>query len=70
MRLAGFWVGARPGKSARRVRTAILTVLEELIREDGILTQRDVVARLNPANDERRRWAIEWALWRMAHRRR
>ncbi len=45
-------------------------MLDELVGENGILTQRDVVARLNPDGDERRRWAIERTLWRMAHRRR
>jgi hypothetical protein len=68
VRLAGFRVGVRPGKSARCVRTEILAVLDELVGEDGILAQRAVVARLNPSGDERRRWAVERALWRMAHR--
>ena len=68
VRLAGFRVGIRPGRTERCVRTAILVVLDELVGENGILTQRDVVARLNPAGVERRQWAIERALWRMAHR--
>lgn len=49
------------------MRTEILAVLDEFVSEDGILTQRDIVTRLNPAGDERRRWAIGRALWRMAH---
>ncbi len=70
VRLTSFRVGVRPGKSARCVRNEILAVLGELVGADGILTQRDVVAWLNPSGDERRRWAIGRALWRMAHRRR
>ena len=70
VRLASFRVGVRPGRTERCVRTEILGVLAELIGEDGILTQRDVVERLNPSGHERRRWAIERALRRMAHRRR
>ena len=68
MRLASFRVGVRPGRTERCVRTEILAVLDELVGDDGILAQRDVVARLNPGGEERRRWAIERALWRMAHR--
>ncbi len=49
------------------MRTEILAVLDELVGADGILTQRAVVARLNPLGDERRTWAIGRAMWRMAH---
>ena len=68
VQLESFQVGVRPGKNARCVRTEILAVLDELVGEDGILTQRDVVARLNPVGDGRRTRAIGRALWRMAHR--
>ncbi len=70
VRLASFRVGVCPGRTEHCVRTEILAVLDELVGENGILTQRNVVAQLNPDGDERRRWAIERALWRMAHRRR
>ncbi len=70
VRLAGFRVGVRPGRTERCVRTEILAVLGELVGTDEILTQRAVEARLNPAGDERRTWAIGRSLWRMAHRRR
>ena len=70
VRLASFRVGVRPGRTERCVRTEILAVLDELVGSDGILTQRAVVARLNPEDDERRNWAIARALWRMAHQRR
>ncbi len=70
VRLEAFRVGVRPGRGVRCVRTEILAVLDELVGDDGIVSQRDIVARLNPAGDERRTWAIGRALWRMAHRRR
>lgn len=40
----------------------------ELGGEDGIVTQHDIVVRLDPVGDERRTWAIGRALWRMEHR--
>ena len=70
VRLEAFQIGVRPGPQRWTVRDEILSVLGELVGADGILTQRDVVAWLNPSGDERRRWAIGRALWRMAHRRR
>ena len=48
VRLATFRVGVRPGRGAQCVRNEILAVLDQLVGSDGILAQRDVVARLNP----------------------
>ncbi len=70
VRLPGFRVGVRRGRPERCVHTEILTVLDELVGEDGIVTQRDGVARLNLSGDERRTRAISRAVWRMAYRRR
>ena len=65
VRLSLFQLNIRPGRSAHTVRDEILAVLPELIDEDGEFRLRDLVARLNPDNDLRRRWAVERTLSRL-----
>lgn len=67
VRLSPFRLNIRPGKSARTVRDEILAVLPELIDEHGELMMCDLLSRLNPEGDNRRRWAVEKAVWRMAN---
>ncbi len=50
------------------MRDEILAVLPELINERGEFRLGDLVARLNPDDDLRRRWAVEKALVRLANR--
>ena len=64
VRLAPFRVGPRQERQTGRVRDEILAVLPELVDERGEFRSADLVARLNPDNEERRRWAVEKTLWR------
>lgn len=66
IRLESFQIGVRPGPQRRTVRDEILSVLPELVDERGQFRLRDLVARLNPDNDPRRRWAVEKAVQRLA----
>ena len=65
IRLEGFQIGVRPGPERWTVRDEILAVLPELVNEHGEFTLRDLIARLNPDNGERRRWAVEKAVARL-----
>ena len=67
VRLSPFRLNIRPARSARTVRDEILAVLPELIDEHGELMMCDLLSRLNPEGDNRRRWAVEKAVWRMAN---
>ncbi len=64
VRLEAFQIGVRPGPQRWTVRDEILAVLPELVDERGEFRSADLVARLNPDNEERRRWAVEKTLWR------
>ncbi len=66
VRLEAFQIGVRPGPQRRTVRDEILAVLVELVDERGAFTERDLMARLNPDKQARRRWAVEKALTRLA----
>ncbi len=66
VRLASFRVGFRPERRTDRMRDEICAVLPELVDEHGEFTKRAVMARLNPGRDERRGWAVDKALQRMA----
>ncbi len=66
VRLEAFQIGVRPGPQRWTVRDEILAVLPELINERGEFRLGDLVARLNPDDDLRRRWAVEKALARMS----
>ncbi len=61
-----FQIGVRPGSSRWTVHDEILVVLPELVDGREELRFADLVVRLNPDNDERRWWAVEKAVWRMA----
>ena len=65
VRLAPFQISVRAGPKRWTVRDEILAVLAELMDERGEFRFRDLVARLNPDNDLRRRWAMEKALMRL-----
>ena len=58
VRLAAFRVGPRPERQTGRVRDEILAVLPELVDEWGEFTMSQVMARLNPDEEERRGWAV------------
>ncbi len=66
VRLEAFQIGVRPGPQRWTVRDEILSVLPELVDERGEFRLADLVARLNPDKDQRRQWAVEKAVWRMA----
>ncbi len=66
VRLEAFQIGVRPGPLRQTVRDEILAVLPKLVDEHGEFTMRDLMARLNADNEERRRWAVEKALRRLA----
>jgi hypothetical protein len=65
IRLESFQIRVRPGPQRVTVRDEILAVLPELVDERGEFTMQDLVARLNPDNDNRTRWAVEKALMRL-----
>ncbi len=65
IRLESFQIRVRPGPQRVTVRDEILAVLPELVDERGEFTMQDLVARLNPDNDNRTRWAVEKALLRL-----
>ena len=65
VRLEVFQIGVRPGPYRLMLRDEILAVLPELVDERGEFRLRDLVARLNPDNDQRRRWAVERTLARL-----
>ena len=65
VRLESFQIGVRSGPQRLTVRDEILAVLPELINERGEFRLGDLVARLNPDNDLRRRWAVERAVCRL-----
>lgn len=65
VRLAAFRVGPRPERQTGRVRDEILAVLPELVDEWGEFTMSQVMARLNPDEEERRGWAVEKAMQRL-----
>ena len=67
IRLEVFQIGVRPGPARWTVCDEILAVLPELVDERGVFRLGDLIARLNPDNDVRRRWAVEKALWRLTH---
>lgn len=68
VRLSPFRLNIRPGRSAHTVRDEVLAVLPELIDEHGEFTMRDLLSRLNPEGENRRRWAVEKAVWRLVER--
>ena len=65
VRLAPFQIGVRPGPQCWAVRDEILAVLSELVNECGEFKLRDLMTRLNPDRDPRRRWAVEKVIFRM-----
>ena len=66
VRLPAFRMGPRLERWTGRVRDEIEAVLPELVDEHGEFTMRELMTRLNPVNAERRRWAVEKAVWRLA----
>lgn len=65
VRLGAFRVGVRPGPERPTVRDEILAVLPELVDGRNEFRMRDLMDRLNPYEDSRRRWAVEKALVRL-----
>ena len=66
IRLEVFQIGVRPGPQCWAVRDEILAVLPEIVNQHGEFTERDLMARLNPDKQVRRRRAVEKALTRLA----
>ena len=66
VRLPVFRVGPRLERWTGRVRDEIEAVLPELVDERGEFTMKELMARLNPGNEDRRRWAVEKAVRRLA----
>ena len=65
IRLPTFEIGVRPGPYRLTLRDEVMAALPELVAERGEFRLRDLVARLNPDNDLRRRWAVERTLTRL-----
>ncbi len=67
MRLESFQIGVRPGPYRLILRDEVVAVLPGLVDERREFKLHDLVARLNPDNDLRRRWAVEKTLARLFH---
>lgn len=67
VRLPAFRVGPRPERRTGRVHDEILAVLPEIVDGRGEFTMKDLMARLNSGNEERRRWALEKAMLRLTN---
>ena len=48
------------------MRDEIEAVLPEIVDVRGQFTMRDLMSRLNPQNEDRRRWAVEKAVLRLS----
>lgn len=66
VRLTAFRVGPRPERRTGRVRDEILAVLPELVGARVEFTMNALMTRLNPGNEDRRQWAVEKAVRRLA----